>query len=94
MTKNYTISEAMQASIEAVKAHFSFGYDFRLKFFVEEAGYGDDEGFYDGCEMIYDNKDLKGISFKTIMVNYEGEIYDCGDGYYASADDLNNAMKK
>jgi hypothetical protein len=31
---------------------------------------------------------------KYALVNYDGEIYDCGDGYYASAEDLNNAMKK
>lgn len=91
MTQSYTISDAMQASIEAVKKYFSYGSEMELTFGVEfDECNRNEEGCYDWCE-VHHPMDSRN---KYALVNYDGEIFDCGDGYYPSAEDLHNAMKK
>lgn len=89
MTQIYTISEAMQSSIEAVDKYFSFGSKMEITFGVETIESNrNDEGHYDWCEIRHP-MDCRN---KYVLVNYEGEIYYCGDGYYPSAEALVNSM--
>lgn len=84
MKTTYTISHAMQQSIDAVRKHFSYGSELETSFFVEaDEDMRNEYGYYDGCEL-HHPMDAKN---KTIIVNYEGEISGC-KGFFANANDL------
>lgn len=87
MSTDKKITKRMQKSIDAVKAHLSYGFGLNLEFFVDDVC-GNDVGYYDCCEIRYDTGHLKGINFSPIFVYHNGHVYSSSLGYFSNSKEL------